>query len=234
MFTLFWLALVTGSLIYNSKHLPQDYKDSRFLRKNLRPRHFAAGLLSVFSVMLVTTLLYMYIPPLRFGWLTWLAAQGSETQTGQTVESSSAMWIGIIVMLLAFSVFLPKLAYIEEEIFRKPYIWKSAKTQALQSLKFGLIHLTMGIPIAAALALSTSGALFATVATKTAHKTKEPLMQAVTQLPEEYKNENNIDHETITKAAEENGILESALVHTAHNYLIVTLLLTSATITVLT
>lgn len=231
MFTLFWLVLVTGSLIYNRKHLPQDYKDSKFLRKNLRPRHFAVGLLSVLSVMLVATILYAYIPPLRFGWLTWLATQGAETQTGQTVESSSAMWIAIIAMILAFSVFLPKLAYIEEEIFRKPYVWKPAKTQALQSLKFGLIHLTMGIPIAAALALSISGAIFATVATKTARKTKTPLLQAVSQLPQEYKTENNIDRETITKAAEENGILESALVHTAHNYLIVTLLLASAIIT---
>lgn len=228
MFTLLWLTLVTGSLIYNRKHLPQDYKDSKFLRSNLRLKHFGIGFISVASVMIVATLLFTYVPILRFGWLTWIANQGSETQVGETVESSSYMWVVIIVMLLIFSVFLPKLAYLEEEIFRKPTLWESTSARALQSLKFGLIHLTMGIPIAAAFALSVGGAIFSATATKTAHKTLKPLQESVSHLDSDIKQEHNITEESFIKVAEEKAITESALVHTAHNYIIVAILLVSS------
>lgn len=228
MFTLLWLMLVTGSLIYNRKHLPQDYKDSKFLRSNLRLKHFGIGFISVASVMIVATLLFTYVPILRFGWLTWLATQGAETQVGETVESSSYMWFFTIVMLLVFAIFLPKLAYLEEEIFRKPTLWESTSARALQSLKFGLIHLTMGIPIAAALALSVGGAIFSATATKTAHKTLKPLQESVSYLDFDAKQKHNITDESLITVAEEKAITESTLVHTAHNYIIVTILIISS------
>lgn len=224
MFTFLWLLLIIGSIAYYHKHIPEDIKDSNTIRKDLKPKHFLIGTLSILSVLTTGTLLIKYIPGMTFGWLTWLASKTSETQTGQAMENSPILWGAIVIMILVFAVFLPKFALLEEETFRKPYIWSNKHIQLIQSLKFGLVHLIMGIPLGAALALSIGGIFFMETATRTAKKT---LDNSLAEIPKARTHDEIIIHvnENIHRAEKE-GIWQSTLIHTAHNYIAMGLCLT--------
>ena len=223
MFTLFWLLIITGSIIFYREHLPEDIKDSNAVRKDLKPKHFLIGTLSIISVLATGTLLIRYIPGMQFGWLTWLASQASETQTGQTVESSPFLWVTIVILILIFSIVLPKFAFLEEEKFRKPYVWATKPIQLVQALKFGIAHLIMGIPIGAALALSIGGVFFTETATRTA---KKELNASLAKVPQHCTHDETITHvDKSIQNAETQAIWQSTLVHTAHNYIAMSLCL---------
>ena len=223
MFTLFWLLIITGSIIFYREHLPEDIKDSNAIRKDLKPKHFLIGTLSIISVLATGTLLIRYIPGMQFGWLTWIASQASETQTGQTVESSPFLWATTIILILIFSIVLPKFAFLEEEKFRKPYVWATKPMQFMQALKFGIAHLIMGIPIGAALALSVGGVFFTETATRAA---KKELNTALIEISQHHSHDETIAHaDKSIQDAETQGIWQSTLVHTAHNYIAMSLCL---------
>ena len=66
-------------------------------------------------------------------------------------------WLAVPFVLLMFFL-LPRLAAVEEGIFRRgTRDWRDG---VVRSVVFGLVHLTMGIPLGAALALSLGGLWF--------------------------------------------------------------------------
>jgi hypothetical protein len=68
-------------------------------------------------------------------------------------------WVFVPLVWLMFLLVLPRWAEVEEEQFRKGiHAWPQ---MALSSVKFGLVHLVMGIPICVALTLAVPGFLFA-------------------------------------------------------------------------
>lgn len=205
MFTLFWLVIILASIVYNRAHIPGDLRLFRDTWASFRPRHFLTGLGSITSVLVTAVALYWWVPPLRFGWLVWLAGRASSTDTGEVVETSPVFWVVIGVFLCVFFVFVPTFARNEELAFRLDHVWSPMLTRLWSSLKFGLIHLLMGIPIAAALALSVAGHIFLLVARRAAKASRlqDPLESALV------------------------GVDESAKVHAAHNYIAVTVMFVS-------
>jgi hypothetical protein len=93
---------------------------------------------------------------LNWGWWSMLGGTGNLI-TGQT--SSGPDWMGyapfVIVPILLVNI--PRLAHSEEEQYRFGAETQSWQQRLWTALKFGLVHLVMGIPVGVALALSIAG-----------------------------------------------------------------------------
>ncbi len=73
------------------------------------------------------------------------------------------MILGVSAFLLPLLFLLPWLAFVEEEVFRAGLEGAGALRVAVASLVFGLVHLVMLVPLAAALAVGVAGAFYARV-----------------------------------------------------------------------
>lgn len=143
--------------------------------------YFQSGILTylrALGIVVITISLgiifYLNVPEfLKWGWGSLVfgdsgnvALQPLDTasQVGQKVSelqgnSFDYRWLFMGLVWMTFMLILPFWAEAEEKIFRKGiHSWKG---MAINSLKFGLVHLIMGIPICWALMLSVPGFLFA-------------------------------------------------------------------------
>lgn len=112
------------------------------------------------TIMLIVTL--WKIPGLKYGWFNLFSDGGGNILFKPIMEGSESTSISIRMLVsLFFLALMPTMAFIvkaEEEIFRKGYNkWSSI---IKQSIKFGLIHCLVGIPLAAAIALIVVGLFY--------------------------------------------------------------------------
>jgi hypothetical protein len=128
--------------------------------RGLRPRHFLRAPFVLVAVGAAAAVL-LQVPGLSFGW--WTAIGG----TGNVILGSTSNTSGTVLVWLLPLVFLallvPALALFaerEEVVFRSGAEEWSWGRRFGMGLRFGLIHLIMGIPIAVALALSIGGWYF--------------------------------------------------------------------------
>jgi membrane protease YdiL (CAAX protease family) len=143
--------------------------------------YFKSGILAYLRACLIVvitiisgSIIYMYVPEfLKLGWGNLifgnsgnLALQPIQTAYETTQKLNELQgnkfdygWLFLLPVWMSFILMLPFWAETEEKIFRKGvHSWKKI---AINSLIFGLIHLTMGIPICWALTLAIPGFLFA-------------------------------------------------------------------------
>jgi len=143
--------------------------------------YFKSGILTyvrAFGIVVTTitlgTLIYLYAPEfLRWGWGNLIFGNSGNvalqplttaSQVGQAVSEIQGSgfdfrWLFLIPVWLIFILALPFWAEVEEKMFRQGiHSWKGI---TINSIKFGLVHLIMGIPICWALTLSIPGFLFA-------------------------------------------------------------------------
>ena len=86
-----------------------------------------------------------------------LSASAPSPAGNLLLEPLAYGWLAVPFVALLFFL-LPQLALAEEELFRRgTRTWRQG---IVRSLAFGLAHLTMGIPVGAALALSLGGLWF--------------------------------------------------------------------------
>lgn len=108
---------------------------------------------------LIVTVLSLGQPLLNWSWLLLLAtpADGERPATNLMAAPASFPWFGaVFLVLLLFNV--PRLVRREEEIFRRgTRDWKDALPR---SVKFGLVHMVVGVPVGVALVLIGSGLFF--------------------------------------------------------------------------
>lgn len=128
--------------------------------RGIRLRHVL--LAPVALALVVTAYVVLYeIPPLRWGWWTAIGGSGNpavgvtDSTTGTALE-----WIVPAVFLVMLLPALPLFAEREEHMFRLGAESWSAGRRIWRCLQFGLVHAVIGIPIAAALALSIGGGYF--------------------------------------------------------------------------
>lgn len=101
-------------------------------------------------------------PLMKMGWYTLLSSQGGNVFITPIQDASDSLWLVIRFVPVIFFVGLlianPFITFIEESFFRNGYhTWgKIGK----QSVKFGFIHLLVGVPIGIGLALSVVGFFF--------------------------------------------------------------------------
>jgi hypothetical protein len=130
------------------------------IARGLRPRHFLRAPLVLVAVALAAAIL-LRIPGLSFGWWTAIGGTGNVI-LGSTTDTSGTVLVWL-VPLVFLALLVPALALFaerEEVVFRSGAERWSWGQRFAMGLRFGLVHLIMGIPIAVALALSIGGWYF--------------------------------------------------------------------------
>ena len=127
------------------------------LVKGLRPRHFLGAVPTLVCVIGLALLLF-HVPGLSFGWWTAIGGQGNPVfgsarpQAVGPLDTVIPMVFGVLLLLG-----LPLLVEGEEWVFRRGAENRSRWGNLRWAVLFGLVHALVGIPIAAALALSAGG-----------------------------------------------------------------------------
>ncbi len=98
------------------------------------------------------------VPPLRFGWWSLLGGDGNIV-FGTTERTTGTVWEVVVpvVFVVLLLPALPLLVEAEERRFRLGAERWSTGRRALRGLQFGLLHLVVGVPVAAALAITVAG-----------------------------------------------------------------------------
>lgn len=195
--------LVIGSALYGSY---KDFrKDSSLLKMAYltRPMDYLWSFLMVVGVMTtVITLASIGLPKfMTWSWISMLGSDGSSAPSGNIVaapfKSGSVLIIGGFWFLLSLA--LPYLAKGEEQAFRSMVF--GTKNRIITSIKFGLVHMIVGVPLFIALILAVAGYIFSIFYVKAFYKAAK------------------VDPYT----ADDVAINVSTSVHAKYNFLIITL-----------
>jgi hypothetical protein len=195
--------LVIGSALYSSY---KDFrKDSSLLKVSYftRPMDYLWSFLMVIGVMTsVITLASIGLPKfMTWSWISMLGSEGADAPSGNIMaapfKSGSVLIIGGFWLILSLA--LPYLAKGEEETFRSLVF--GTKKRIITSIKFGLVHMIVGVPLFIALILAVVGYIFSIFYVKTFYKAAA------------------VDPYSADKVA----ILASTSVHAKYNFLIITI-----------
>lgn len=141
--------------------------------RSITPRHLLGTFALLVAVVTVGSLL-LQVTPLRVGLGELVGFSGNAVFTPLEEAASRAGpppatgpdWY-VVLLATAFLAFLalllPWLAFVEEEIFRAGLEIADLRSEIAAALKFGLIHLLMLVPLAAALAIALAGLLYGRV-----------------------------------------------------------------------
>lgn len=151
------LGWVGTNLAVSARRAVRQRSHTTALLRGVRLRHMWPAPF-VLAAVLATFLLLSLVPPLRFGWWTLLGGQGNIV-FGSTEQTAGTMWevlVPVVFVLLLLPA-LPLLVEAEERRFRAGAEGWSTGRRAWRGLQFGLLHLVVGIPVAAALAITLGG-----------------------------------------------------------------------------
>ncbi len=141
--------------------------------RSITPRHLLATFGLLVAVVTAGSVL-LRVPPLRVGLGTVVGFWGNAVIIPLEEAASRAGpppatgpdWF-VVLLATAFLFFLalllPWLAFVEEEIFRAGLEFADLRTEIIAALKFGLVHMVMLVPLAAALAISLAGLAYGRV-----------------------------------------------------------------------
>lgn len=145
--------------------------------RRIRPRHVVGSVVLLAVVLGVAVGLMILIPVTGYGLGSFIGLTGNAVfapveeaaARGAAVAGPSSDWIarlttagivGFLVMLLAL---FPWLAYVEELVFREGMERFGTLRRLWTALRFGLVHLVMLVPVAAAIAISVAGLWYGSV-----------------------------------------------------------------------
>jgi hypothetical protein len=115
------------------------------------------------ATLTTAALLYEYLPFGQLGWYQLLFGENTNiilTPVKEGIKSSNILIkLTVPIFVIALLLILPFLAELEELNFRMGY--HNRRSIIIQSIKFGLIHMIMGIPLAVAIALIGVGLFYA-------------------------------------------------------------------------
>lgn len=145
------------------------------LWRGLRWRHATtAGVVAGVTCLLVAALL-TWLPYGQVGWWSLLGGEGTALlgQGAATRAPDANPLLRVIPFLapLLLLVILPTAARFEERYFRRGLQDLGAGAQARRQLIFGLLHMLVGVPLAAGLALAGTGALYLAIYLRTWRRT---------------------------------------------------------------
>jgi hypothetical protein len=194
--------LVIGSALYNSY---KDFrKDSSVLKMAYltRPMDYLwAFLLVMFVFVTVGVLASIGLP--KFMTWSWISMLGSGADAPSGNIMAAPFKSGSVLVIIGFwfllTLALPYLAKSEEETFRSLIF--GTKKRIITSIKFGLVHMIVGVPLFIALILAVVGYIFSIFYVRAFNKAAK------------------VDPYSANKVA----ILASTSVHAKYNFLIITL-----------
>jgi len=146
--------------------IAKEYKNANFIFaiwKRFRFRMLFETIGVIVLVVMTYVLLVVFFPFLNWGWSDLFIEGGGNIYVApvMAVSEQSSNWFMKalpFLFLIMFLVAVPFLARMEEKWFR--YGHEEWSEIIPQSIKFGLIHLVVGIPIATGIALIISGLFF--------------------------------------------------------------------------
>jgi hypothetical protein len=118
-----------------------------------------AGDIAAIGILILAAVGSTYAPPwLSYSWLMLLAPKNQPVQaTNQMLAGAQIPLFGVVFVIILM-LNLPRLAALEEDEFREgTKDWKDAIPR---SLKFGLMHMIVGVPLWCGLALAIPGMWF--------------------------------------------------------------------------
>ena len=193
--------LVIGSALYSSY---KDFRKDSSVLKNAylkNKTHYLWAFLMVIGVMTtVITLASIGLPKfMTWSWISMLGSDGAPSGNivAAPFKSGSVLIISCFWFLLTLA--LPYLAKGEEETFRSLIF--GTKKRIITSIKFGLVHMIVGVPLFIALILAVVGYIFSIFYVRAFNKAAKA------------------DPYSANKVA----ILASTSVHAKYNFLIITL-----------
>jgi hypothetical protein len=194
--------LVIGSALYSSY---KDFrKDSSLLKMAYftRPMDYLWSFLMVVGVMVsVVTLASIGLPKfMTWSWISMLG-NGADAPSGNIMAApfKSGSVVVISIFWLVLSLALPYLAKGEEKAFRSLVF--GTKNRIITSIKFGLVHMIVGVPLFVAFILAVAGYIFSIFYVKAFYKAAK------------------VDPYT----ADDIAVNVSTSVHAKYNFLIITL-----------
>lgn len=155
----------SARLAWSNRHL------ALLVWRRIRVRHVAGSIVLLSLVVAVTWVLIVVIPATRYGLGDLVGLTGNAVfapveeaaARTETVSGPSAVWLsrlltaGILAFLAALLALFPWLAYVEEQVFREGLEQAGALRRGWTALRFGLAHLIMLVPVAAALGIAVAG-----------------------------------------------------------------------------
>lgn len=151
-YLLFFLSRMLYEAFANLAFIP-------FVWKRARPVMYAEAFGMVVFVFATIFFLMVFVPYMDIGWMNLFSADGGNIILTPIADMAKT-GVGLVryapIALLAVLCFIaPFIAKTEEVFFRYGHTEWGAIVR--QSIKFGMIHLVIGIPIAAGVALSFLG-----------------------------------------------------------------------------
>jgi hypothetical protein len=164
------VALAIGKTIFDNK---EDFFSKNSLLYEAYLKRKIDYLWALLLIILIVSSSYLItklnIPKFMLWSWTSLITQGKGTNVTALPFSSKSIFI-VVFFWIALCISLPYLAKIEEEMFRE-YKTKLME-RILNSLKFGLIHMIVGVPLLFCLLISIVGYVFSIFYVKEYNKSK--------------------------------------------------------------
>lgn len=142
----------------------RNYKDpiTRRVLKGIHWNDFAWSILCILAVIATAYALSMIHPLMSWSWWQYIGGGNGSVISGQTPEAGRAILPSVIAVCFPVLILIniPAFAYIEERMFRKGAERRGRAANAMYAIWFGLVHMIMGVPLFAALAISVAGLFF--------------------------------------------------------------------------
>lgn len=139
--------------------------------RRIRLRHVAGSVVLLAVVLAVAVGLMIVVPVTGYGLGNLIGLTGNAvfapveeaSARGATITGPPAVWVsrlltaGTVAFLAALLALFPWLAYVEERVFREGLERAGTLRRSWTALRFGLTHMIMLVPLAAALAIAVAG-----------------------------------------------------------------------------
>lgn len=172
LLTLTVLAVVGVQLVQSARTAVGARRHVIAVVSGLRWRHLLHAV-PVLAAVLVSLVVLLQVPGLSFGWWTAIGGIGNPVfgASEHGLRGGAAVLLPALFGALLL-VSLPLLVEREEWIFRRGAERRGVVRNTLVALLFGLMHVLVGIPIGAGLALSIGGVYFTHVYLRTFRATR--------------------------------------------------------------
>lgn len=198
--------------------------------QRIRPGH-VLGCLALLAVVLATAVGLMTLVPVSgFGLGSLIGLTGNAVfapleeavvRVGEPAAAANRTDWGLLVVTVGFLggllLLLPWLAYVEEQVFREGLEDAAPVREVWAAVRFGLVHLVMLIPVAAALAIAVAGFAYGRVYRHAYHRAARRQRTGQFGVP--------VVEAAATQRTRDEAVLTATVWHTTFNSLIVVLVM---------
>jgi hypothetical protein len=156
--------MLTWHVVDLGRRRGRGYMATLALVRGLRLRHLGLAITTLVLTIAAYASIEALVPWTSWGWWKLLGGSGSvvfgQSKATQGPEAGPLLAALPFILPALLAIVVPTLARLEERGFRRGLQRASALRRARVQLTFGLLHMLMGVPVAAGLALALTGTLY--------------------------------------------------------------------------